>query len=341
MGPTPGQTEVRIELENLYESKYLSARFISTVTNTVLQAPVRVSGPAEIVVEAPEWIDAAPESCFIEVAMNGQDYSRLPEKYAYYEPPEADSMKPSCTPHTVPCTVSIYGHEFFDPPQQDQIIVRFASEKNEVELPGKFRILGVQQEVVVEVPPFGVADILSVAVSFNAGEDYSPVPGELIVYEPLGAVKTLPTCGPVAGGSSIQVEAFGLFPAEKPFVRFVATTQPPLLDGAEEGTEPPEPIVKELYAEAQYVESGRNGKPCIEFMTPIWREPPLSEEPEEAAEEAAAVPDSVSCAIAIGLNGKNFQPIATPFTFYEAPSNPNPSPNPNPPFTFYEAPSAF
>ena len=92
------------------------------------------------------------------------------------------------------------------------------------DIPGKFRILGVQHEVMAEVPPFMAQEAFTVALSFNMGEDFSPVPDSFRSYEPLNSVSIRPNCGPVTGGTTVTVAANGIFETEKPYLRLQVAT---------------------------------------------------------------------------------------------------------------------
>lgn len=55
--------------------------------------------------------------CFSFVALCTHDMSAAP--------PIVESMTPTCMPHDVPTTVSFHGKQFFDPPEQGLIVVRW------------------------------------------------------------------------------------------------------------------------------------------------------------------------------------------------------------------------
>ena len=80
---------------------------------------------------------------------------------------------------------------------------------------------------------------------------------------------------------------------------------------------------KEVYCQGTYQELP-NGKGSVTFITPVWREPPASEEadppPPEGDQVGPEIPDSTQVSMAFALNGKNYQPLASGYTFYEEPA---------------------
>jgi len=302
MGPTTGDTEVTIEMQHLHESSFLCARVVGASQTEVadLRVASACDGTSTIIVTMPAW-STPDEGCFIEVATDGQVFFRVPTGFAYYEPPVVDSISPACMPHDVPTTLSLLGRCFFDPPEDGQLVVRFTSDDGvDQTIPGKYRILGDQQEVLCEVPPWERGSVLNVAVSFNAGQDYTGAADMFRAYEPIEMVKTVPSCGPMDGGTAVLVRGLGIFDVVQPWVRLTLGE-------------------KEMFVEALY-KGESEGKGCIQFIAPVWRDPPLTPDPNaEAAEEPPPLPESTEVSLAFALNGKNFQPVAKPYTFYEEP----------------------
>jgi len=318
MGPTIGDTEITLTVSSVHDSPFLRARMVAlSGDGGTVEATVQIvdqhdpSESPQLLLTAPEWPDAA--ECAVEVAFDSQTWLRLPCSYSYYPPPVVDRLSVLCMPFNVPTSLSLYGSELFDPPALQTgttpaLNLRFVfqseseEESEEVVLPGTYRILGVQQEVVCEVPELPQLGLYEVSVSFNGGQDYSPAPKPFRAYGPLEAVRTVPSCGPVAGGTQVKVTGRGIFDAETPFVRLEAGERLLFCPGKSEA-------------------GSSADKGAVVFVTPAWREPAeIPEDGVEADAEAEAPPPSVDTALALALNGKNFQPTAKPFVFYEAPT---------------------
>jgi len=303
MGPSIGDTEVTIDVQGLVASKAIAARVVGADVSE--DAEVRILNEGQILITTPPW--RTPEKCHIEVALNGQDFLRVPISFTYYLPPVIDFMRPMCMPYSVPTSVSFLGRDFFDPPEAGQIIVRFAEPDGqagqfEIDRPGKFRILGEQQEIFCDIPSLEQGASLDVAISLNGGQDFSKVEGKFIAYEPIQTCKTTPSCGPMDGATSVTISGSGIFDSGSPVIR--------LVDGT-----------RELFCEGTF-EQAASDKCSITFITPVWREMPSTPKDAEVAADpdAPPPPTSMAVSVALALNRKNFQPLAVPFTFYEDPS---------------------
>jgi len=300
MGPTTGDTEVTIDVQNFYANDALAARFFGA--SGCEEAVLKVLSPTQIMCTAPAWAEA--EACHIEIALNGQDYCRVPIPFTYYQPPIVSVMTPQCMPHDVPTTVSFVGQNLFDPPAEGLIKVRFCADGLEKLYDGKFRIVGQQQEILCEVPSFTGKAICEVAISLNGGQDYSPVPQIFTSYEPIPAVRSVPSCGPMDGGTTISVVGAGIFDSGAPLVRLKDEN-------------------REIFCEGTFA-ARPDGKGSITFVTPVWRDPPATPTPTEGdppADPEEPPPDSTPVEISLALNRKNFQRLAKPFTFYEGPTS--------------------
>jgi len=304
MGSTLGGTEILLEVMGLFDTPEIIGRIIGADGESK-PLNVKKKGPTTLVCVTPAWSggrQAIGKGCRIEVALNGQDYSKVPFEYLFYPPPRIKSMKPVCMPHDIPVTVRLHGTQFFDPPEPGQIQVKFTDKADgtEIILKASFRFLGVNEEISCDMPVLPRGTLFSVALSLNGGHDWTAHTENFQVYEPIQAVKSSPTCGPLDGGTVISITGSGLFDSGSLTVRLSDSN-------------------KEIFCPGSYRQLPNSSKGCMEVISPVWVNPPSTPTADPAAVVDPVVAGTQSAAIAISLNGKNFQPFVTPFTFYALP----------------------